>query len=243
MAVKAECSNQFPHLCPPADPISFYPGAICEEGSITAILAILFFGSIFTVKHLIHRANKRHEGGNITAYAGITQRKNGAFHWLEEAFILPFIPSSVEAFVATVFFCWFMISIPMVTTRYYEKRWATEALVQQGPFNLLSQALGCEGFNTTIGAYSEILPDLHPSNEWLISSFIKHLKNRKPEHERTAEDVYKNRDYFFTLHLTFAVLWLMIGFVQVSILYVFTVVSEFAKIHTSNKTGTTDLLR
>jgi hypothetical protein len=213
-----KCGPENLHLCG-APPLSFASKeAICEEGSLTVILAILFIGSLFTVKQILYRS-VRHEDDSkgIFGIPGANAGGKKLTHLLEETIIKPFIPTTMESFVAFLYFWWFLFTVPMAITRFYEKRWANQALSQQGPFNLLSKALGCNGFDITALPYTESLSELHPAKTRLLPQFLKFLRKKPKIHIPSdhEQDHFKEIDFLFTVHLAVGLGWLTFGFLQI----------------------------
>lgn len=212
MVKLAECSPENLHLCgaPPVS-FSFSKEAMCEEGTLTVLFAICFFVILFIAKQWLYRPLL------ARYHQGLIKRAAVKSHMVEEILIKPFIPTTVESYVAFLYFAWFLLTVPMAITRFYEKRWANQALTQQGPFNLLSRAIGCEGFDITALPYTTELSDLHPAKTKLLPSFLKFLRRKKPSGivSDLEQDHFKSIDFLFTLHLAIGLGWLTVGFVQI----------------------------
>lgn len=181
-------------------PLSF--ANMCEDGSITIAmliaLALVFFVSMHAVYYFTHRdARKR----------GITSRKK---RWsisgvLEDLFIMPFVPTSLESLITIYSFMWWMFTAQMAITRYYGGYWATEWVTQHGFFNLLSYWLGCKTLPHLSVMYTDDKLD-DPSETKKPSLFGK-----KSEEEVFEEEWHEHSlvlDRFFQWHLFFGLLWL-----------------------------------
>lgn len=183
---------------------------MCEEGSFSVILAISFFAIVFMFFQAIHR------WGNTNANKGIVVGSGSLANKLENIFIKPFVPTSIEVFIVLYSVCWFLMTIQMALTRYYDGRWALEMLAQQGPFNfLLSRVPGCNGINITSAVYTHSLDEPHhQAKERNLASIMR----RKPVVDDDAEAQqthFEMIDLFFTLHLTFGLIWLISGGLQI----------------------------
>ena len=209
-----------------APPLSFSSKeAICEEGSLPVIFVILFFSTIFAVKQLLYHQRKRNNQKvkGIMAMEGSDNLLGTIGHYVEEVFIKPFVPTSLEDMVTTIYFCYFFLTITMGVTRYYEKHWANDPLAQQGPFNLLSWIFGCEGVGIDGLVYTPTMPDLlkTTADGTKKQGLFQFLKNRvhKEVSVDSPEDIEKNYfetiDLLFTLHLIMGTAWLTIGFLQI----------------------------
>lgn len=117
-------------------------------------------------------------------------------HFLNEYFILPWVPSTIEIFASIYFFLWFCLTITIGIARFYERKWTQEVFFQQGPFNYLSHALfNCSTVDMTLIDYTEE---------------IDHSSNQNPERQSPEE-----LDPYFMKHLTFGILWLSVGFYHI----------------------------
>ena len=136
---------------------------------------------------------------------------------MSKSTIEPFTPTTIEAFVARLCFWWFLFTVSMALTRFCKKRLANQALSQQGPFNSLSKALGCNGIDVTALPCTESLSDLHPAKTRLLPRFFKFLR-KKPKIDIASDreqDHFKEIDLLFTLHLAIGLGWLTFGFLQI----------------------------
>jgi len=221
-----ECSLLNPKLCsvPPLS-ITLSPKTLCEEGTFTIILAVIVFAIFFIAMHAVYHwteANTDRETRGILPHTSFRLSKK-----LEYLFVKPFIPNSVETFITQLASVWFLFTIPMAITRYYEKRWAVEVLAQHGPFNFMvtfvnvlsGGSINCNGIDMNAINYTETFDDPvnghdQPEKRGLLS-FLKR-KHLQEEDVHLQKHDYENRiDYFFTLHLAFAILWLIAGFLQI----------------------------
>ena len=137
------------------------------------------------------------KGKNATLEKGKYKEKHGfLLHFLNEYFILPWVPSTIEIFASIYFFLWFCLTITIGIARYYEKKWTQEVFFQQGPFNYLVHALfNCSTVDMTLIDYTEE---------------INHSSNQNPARQSPEE-----LDPYFTKHLTFGILWLSVGFYHI----------------------------
>ena len=140
---EGECSLQNLTLCgdPPLTLDSLE--AICDEGSLTIIFGILIFAAFFTIKQIIHHVTKQYEKTHTKQYEkththGLydthIKEEDGSkkivSHWVEEFICKPFIPASLEYLFVNLYFVWFIVTIPMAFTRYYDKIWAQVCFIQ-----------------------------------------------------------------------------------------------------------------
>jgi hypothetical protein len=166
--------------------LSFFSGDVCEEGTLTVILAIVFFSFVFAVHLRLHRATKRRAG--LTALT-----KN---HWIEDWFFAPFVPSSLETFIALIFFAWFAMTVSMVFSRFYEGRWSQQFLAQHGILNAIAHRLGCNGLDFEVIRYPKQGPP--------------------PEVKGTNSLEYsKDIDFYFGHHVAAGLTWLTLGALQI----------------------------
>lgn len=217
-----ECSPENLEFC--GEPTFEFtsPSKICEEGSITIILAVIALSVCFITTHLLYTAlcrfNKLHDKPGLTS-----QGRDWTFaNLLERLLVKPFIPTSLENFIATTFFWWLLLTLPMGITRFYDKKWEANAFTQHSMFNLMSQWLGCGTINIRGITYTNTLEGLLPKKSRLIKSFIKFLRKKKREedeidmlHSTAEKEQFKQIDYLFTIHLTLGLLWLSVGFFQI----------------------------
>ncbi|KAL3942072.1 MAG: hypothetical protein SGBAC_003668 [Bacillariaceae sp.] len=201
---------------------------ICKDGSLTVIFVILFFATVFVTKQILYRRHqadlaKRNQKihGIVKEYGEGGSLREWFAHEMEEIFIKPFIPTSLEDMITTLYICWFLFTITMAVTRFYKEQWANEAFAQHGPFNFMSWSIGCETMNITALSYTNKLPDLLPAanRPGLFRTFLK-FKGRKrltaADGQRALEkDYFEVIDWHFTIHLMFASVWLTVGFLQI----------------------------
>jgi len=180
---------------------SSYEAMCKEEGSITAVYAIVIFIFLLlfklwlregTTKELARKGETPTERETEEKIVHTSKATDGIFHYLNKLLILPFVPDSHESLVAMVFFLWFVMTIPMAITRYYEKRWAQELTAQQGILNVISSFAGCKSLNITAIAYTDTISSNPPD---------------EPE-KNSPEEL----DHIFKLHLAAGICWLTFGF-------------------------------
>lgn len=212
-----------------APPISFSSmEAICEEGSLSVLFVIVFFFIIFATKQIVHLKRKhKHSKGSKTVH-GIMTEASASFmgtigHHVEEIFVKPFVPTSLENMVTTIYFCYFFLTITMGVTRFYEKHWANDPLAQQGPFNLLSWAFGCESVGVAGLVYTPKMPDLLLNEDAKRQGLFRFIKTRllnkaapNDSPEAIQKRYFESIDWLFTLHLLMGTAWLTIGFLQIA---------------------------
>ncbi|KAL3938615.1 MAG: hypothetical protein SGBAC_006509 [Bacillariaceae sp.] len=217
-------------------PLSFASKeAICEEGSLSVLFVVLFLATIFGTKQLLYRQRKCKivRGIMNTSTNNTSNTNNGSFmeaigHQVEEIFVKPFVPTSLENMITTIYVVYFMLTITMGATRYFEKHWANDPLAQQGPFNLLSWAFGCESVGVAGLVYTPKMPDLlqtvdsagNATVQGLFQFTKAKLLQDKPtstndSSEAIAKDYYETIDWLFTLHLAMGTVWLTIGCLQI----------------------------
>lgn len=170
-----------------------FSGDICEEGTLTVIIAIVIFFILLLVRLMLHRCTKREQAK--TSGLGAT-RQLTTNHWLEDHLVTPFVPSSLESYVAIIFFVWFVLTIPMGISRFYEGRWTQQLLAQQGPLNLIAHAFGCKGLEFVAIQYPLQVED-------------------KPFGETNDLKYSEDIDWYFTVHLTGGITWLAAGSLQI----------------------------
>jgi hypothetical protein len=171
------------------DTLSLFSGDLCEEGALTAVIAMGFFSFIFLGRVALHRGNKREE-----KKMGLTNKSLTKDHWLEDHLITPFVPSSMESYIAILFFVWFVLTIPMGISRFYEGRWTNSLLAQQGPLNLIAYAFGCKTLDIVAIPYA--------------------LQGPAPAGKNPL-DYSDDIDWYFTLHLCAGISWLTLGSLQI----------------------------
>eukprot|EP00562_Extubocellulus_spinifer_P002113 CAMPEP_0178489204 /NCGR_PEP_ID=MMETSP0696-20121128/10256_1 /TAXON_ID=265572 /ORGANISM="Extubocellulus spinifer, Strain CCMP396" /LENGTH=492 /DNA_ID=CAMNT_0020116999 /DNA_START=68 /DNA_END=1546 /DNA_ORIENTATION=- len=194
--------------------------AMCKEGSLTAILAILVLSVLFLFRQLLHISTNRRDRKETDQCSLLCHPKRDGFLFtIEQTFIAPFVSDSLESFVAVIFFLWFILTVPMGITRYYDKYWAHEMLAQQGPLNLLAHFLGCKGLDMMAMKYTDVVssPDeVENSTEGGLFGWKKSPKSVDPgllsEPERNSPE---ELDPYFTAHLIAGLGWLFFGFVQI----------------------------
>ena len=114
---------------------------ICQggNGTLSVILAFLFLIGAFVGHHIVFRATKKEDAkkARLRGRGLLKPRHTGTYlEWIEEVFVHPFIPASLENFVLVIFYSlWTIFTITMGITRYYRKIWAVEMLGQQSLFN------------------------------------------------------------------------------------------------------------
>jgi hypothetical protein len=113
---------------------------------------------------------------------------------LEDHLITPFVPSSMESYIAILFFVWFVLTIPMGISRFYDGRWTNSLLAQQGPLNLIAYAFGCKTLDIVAIPYARQGPAPAGKNPLDYSDDI---------------------DWYFTLHLCAGISWLTLGSLQI----------------------------
>jgi hypothetical protein len=143
-------------------------------------------------------------------------------HYVEEIFVKPFVPTSLEDMITTIYFCYFFLTITMGVTRFYEKHWANDPLAQQGPFNFLSWVFGCQSVGVAGLVYTPKMPDLlqdvdGKKKQGLFQLIKTRLNKATPNDgpEAIEKDYYETIDWLFTLHLFMGTAWLTIGFLQI----------------------------
>ena len=220
--------------------------AMCSDGSITVVLVIVFFLIIFVSKQILYKFRQRilrEKEKDLQAQSrargpkhrltivglvrdpeseddgtGGTKISLGEKigYMLEELFVKPFIPTSIEDMITTMFICWFLLTIPMAVTRFYEERWMNQAFAQQGPFNFVSWAMGCETVDISALPYTQRLSDLL-SGQRLFSGFAKFRRRNKAvlTQMEQEKDYFKTIDWYFTIHLMFGLTWLTVGCLQI----------------------------
>lgn len=204
--------------------------AICEQGSLSVLLVVIFFGTIFAFKQILYRERKRRladASNGKSKIQGImkdTQQDGSIFerfgHAVEEVVIKPFIPTSLESLITTVYICWFSFTITMGVTRFYEKRWSNDVFAQHGMFNFLSWAMGCATIDMKTVPYPP-MPEVDSSNrkDGILSTVFAAMKGKKISGDNAAHALEKGHvemlDRYFTMHLAVGSLWLTVGFVQV----------------------------
>lgn len=203
------CTKDNLELCgdPPLS-LSFSPEVMCKEGSLTIFLALVTLVIIVLARYFIS-----HWPGAGGIRRGIAGNNAGVISkTLERVLITPFVPNSVETFISLYTFFWFLLTIPMAITRHYENRWALQMFTQHGPLNFLSQSLGCASIDLTATNYTHSFDETHQPKERTLSSILKPKPNVG---DRLEEDHFEKIDLLFTLHLTFGLLWLTFGFLQI----------------------------
>ena len=227
-AAEDECSLESLHLCGDP-PLSFDSlDGICNDGTLTIIFGILLFVTFFIIKTMVHQKTKMYQTIHTEGLYDTKDKHTGKpiENWFEDFFLKPFIPSSLEHLFVVLYFLWFVITIPMAFTRYYEKLWAQVAMAQHGPLNLLSMAVGCGTLDMKSIQYTEPLlgdGDLEEKNRTVIhpQNIIKFLsrkgRNRHREITTSLDEHahFEEVDWIFTMHLIFGILWLTIGFFQI----------------------------
>lgn len=196
----------------PVDEVSFREGpefssftsyqTVCkEEGSISVFIILAFLLAFFLFTYWKNRTTERaeleHPPEKPPPAIGAIYHplKDPKWYKVYKIFIRPFAPSTQEDIVGVVFFFWFIMTIPMAITRYYEKRWAQEVTAEQGTLNVISSLMGCKSLNITVIAYTGPISD-----------------DPVPNPERGSGE---ELDPIFKLHLLGGILWLLFGFLQI----------------------------
>lgn len=195
------------------DVLSF-TGDVCEDGTITVILAIGIFALLAFLKMALSDATVNEEARGKAPKKSIVKRlSKGSL--LEDIFILPFVPSSLETFVMAIYFGWFTMTISMGISRYYENRWGNDVLAQQGPLNVLAGFLGCKGIPIAVIPYALQIPEPTTAKGFHFPGFGP---------KKSAEEIYCDKnplecspdiDFYFSHHLAFGILWLTFGALQI----------------------------
>ena len=202
--------DQCPSLDAPAEFNDFSVQGMCEQGSITAVLAVAGFVLVIAFCLVLHKKTetvliKKNDGKpleeeGIEKIFKTTKEVDGkVLHTINEYLVLPFVSTDLKSFVMVIYVLWFALTIPMATTRLYKKMWGHELLFQQGPFNVLANMLGCKGLDILAIAYTEEVDDTSPFEKI----------DPPPERNSPAE-----LDPWFTFHLMNGLLWLTFGFIQ-----------------------------
>ena len=202
-----------------APELSLTGGDYCKDGTWTVFLAVGFFFFLFGAHQALyyyHRSLTSHSKHNNDEAK--TDHKNSFNYWMERIFIFPFRPVSLEVMVGTIFFAWFLLTIPMATTRFYEGRWGNQLVAQQGPLNIIAMAMGCEGLDINAISYAmqgNFTTAKVPEDN-VFKSLLNGLKKKRKSPDVTDENLAYSPDidFYFSHHLFFGLLWLTVGSAQ-----------------------------
>ncbi|GFH44656.1 predicted protein [Chaetoceros tenuissimus] len=127
----------------PAEWNRFDLEGMCEQGSLTALLASTTFLLAFGLSTWCYRRTLAVEPGKTSALemAQFKEKKGPLIYFIKHHLINPWIPSTTEIFISIYFFLWFCLTITIGVTRFYAKKWTQEVFFQQGPFNYLAFAM------------------------------------------------------------------------------------------------------
>jgi hypothetical protein len=126
--------------------------AMCETGGITIIILIVIVVGVLVFQYLLCHGSfngmenpstilDNDDDGNQSTIRRFIRRT------LEKIFVLPFVPVDLSSYVMWIFMWFFITTIPMAATRYFESRWKHDTLVLQGPLNLISLMFGCKALD------------------------------------------------------------------------------------------------
>uniref|UniRef100_A0A6U2ZGN3 Uncharacterized protein n=1 Tax=Entomoneis paludosa TaxID=265537 RepID=A0A6U2ZGN3_9STRA len=219
--------------------LSLTDGDWCEDGTWSVIFAIGTF-VLFVLFHQVMyfykgrcTNNKGTEPNTHVEYQN--QGRSLTESMIERVFVAPFVPKKLETLVALIFGAWFMMTIPMAFTRYFEGWWGQQLLTQQGPFNLMANAIGCKGLDMNAIKYAIQAPQDQEQKE--VVRLGSHAALAQPERvlfpqESPEEQEFASAessvnaapkslghspdiDYYFALHLFFGMVWLTMGGIQI----------------------------
>jgi hypothetical protein len=197
-------------------PLLSFTGDVCEDGTLTVILAIGIFALLVILKVALSDATVTQEtsDGKKVKKSIIKRLAKGSL--LEDVFILPFVPSSLETFVLAIYFGWFTMTISMGITRYYEKRWANDVLAQQGPLNVMAGFLGCKGIPIDVIPYALQIPESNTSKGgFSFPGFGPKKSSEEAFCDKNPLECSADIDFYFGHHLAFGIIWLTFGALQI----------------------------
>jgi len=208
-----QCSRENLHLCG-SPPLSFTlsPTTMCQEGTLSIYIAIFFFLCVFLFKHFLYHRT----ADWLEKFKGIAQ-PNSLGGKIERLIIKPFIPNNIETFIVIYSVVWFLLTIQMALTRYYEQRWVLEMLSQHAILNFISWIFGCSTTSVQSVVYTNRLGgDDQPKKKQLnFLSVINKKDDDSVVYQEEERRYFDEIDLLFTLHLTFGMLWLCAGFLQI----------------------------
>lgn len=225
-------ANSYPE---PEGPILSLTGDYCQEGTITIVILIAMVAMFITAKVALIAASKSRakvptpliaKPSTTTTTTSPPDEadapspqprrlvKNSV---IEDLFVLPFVPSSLENLIVAIYFGWFCVTVTMGITRYYEGRWANDVVAQQGPLNVIAMFIGCKGIDPAVIPYAIQEPETNTSAKGGL--FGTGFMSKKTNIEKLCEDnpleCSPDIDYYFSHHLAFGCTWLTFGALQI----------------------------
>ena len=209
------------------DRVLSFTGDVCEDGTFTVILILLFVAVFVMLRVALSDATARHRGSDgqaAPAPAANKVQRLAKHSWLEDILVVPFVPTSLENFVLAIYCAWFAMTITMGVTRYYEKRWANDVLAQQGLFNTTATFMGCKGLDMDVIPYQWQEPTPVSGNNASSKGgglpFFNRRRGRpKSSLEKLCEanplECSPDIDFYFSHHLFFGIVWLSFGALQI----------------------------
>ena len=109
-----------------------------DAGTLSVLLAFAFLVSVFVLFVSIDRCR----GVKRSRRRGLYTDSGGIMEWIEDTFVSPFVPASLEQYVVVIFIIWFVFTVPMGITRYYTRAWKVEMFGQHQLFNFIGFLMG-----------------------------------------------------------------------------------------------------
>jgi len=185
---------------------------MCQEGSLSIYIAIFFFLFYVLFKHFLYHRT----ADWLEKFKGIAQ-PNSLGGKIERLIIKPFIPNNIETFIVIYSVVWFLLTIQMAVTRYYEQRWVLEMLSQHAVLNFISWIFGCSTTDVQSVVYTNRLggDDQPKKKQHNFLSVLNKKDDDSVVYQKEERQYFDEIDLLFTLHLTFGMLWLCAGFLQI----------------------------
>lgn len=183
-----------------------YTGDLCKDGVVPVLLTIALGLVVLASGRRIMKAERAE-----VAHSKRIAPAGDFWGWMEDFFIGPFVPTSLEVFAAFLFLWAFSQTVTMAFTRVFDGQWKNQFITQQWVQNFVTSFFGCAPFPPNSDGMDGNLTVITYAMDGDTPT------DRRGKLKGNPLEFREGIDFAIGLHLTFGLLWLTIGGLQVAL--------------------------